>query len=168
MHRQGPGTSGRAWLAFPGSGLPGRVCGVLCRAHRPGVLGVLDEVPSVEQLILHGFQGAQPQGPDLLLHASTQPLQHLQHSRSVRGTSHNTLPGRTPGTPFLCLLGQCYWCQHYWGGGDVSGWPALTSSGEALLECPVELPQSCAPLVWGPHCLPTCSLIFWAPILPHT
>lgn len=81
MHRQGPDPPGLAWLAFLGSGLPGRVCGLLCRAHRPGVLGVLDEVPSVEQLILHRFQGAQPQGPDLLLHTSTQPLQHLWYNR---------------------------------------------------------------------------------------
>lgn len=35
------------------------------------------------------------------------------------------------------------------GSSDVSGWPILTSSGKALLECPVELPQSCAPLVQG-------------------
>lgn len=29
----------------------------LWRAHRPGVLGVLDEVPGIKQLILHRLQG---------------------------------------------------------------------------------------------------------------
>lgn len=74
----------------------------LQRAHRPGVLGVLDEVPGVEQLILHRLQGAQPQGPNLLLHPSAQPLQHLWHRwQECQGETPGifTFPGEPPGPP---------------------------------------------------------------------
>lgn len=65
--------------------MPGLLGLAYWRAHRPGVLGILDEVPSIEKFILHRLQGAQPQGPHLLLHSSTQPLQHLDHrGRSVK------------------------------------------------------------------------------------
>lgn len=75
----------------------------LQNAHRPRVLGILDEIPGVEQLVLHRLQGAQPQGPDLLLHPSAQSLQHLQHSgRSVRGDPRLfTFPGGP-------------WAPHFW------------------------------------------------------
>lgn len=65
-----PGLELGGLLGF--SSLQGRAG--LWRAHRPGVLSILDEVPGIEKLILHRFQGTQSQGSDLLLHASTQPL----------------------------------------------------------------------------------------------
>lgn len=50
---QGKDTPGLAWLALLVMDCQGRVG--LWRAHRPGVLGILDQVPSIEQLILHGL-----------------------------------------------------------------------------------------------------------------
>ncbi|KAM9645963.1 uncharacterized protein ACIGJ3_014720 [Trichechus inunguis] len=72
-------------------------------AHRPGVLGVLDEVPSIEQLILHRLQGAQPQGPHLLLHTFAQPLQHLE-PEAVSGGSR--APPSSQGGVYLQGLRQ--------------------------------------------------------------
>lgn len=53
MHGTGQGYSWVSMAGPPGNGLSGKVG--LWRAHRPGVLGILDEVPSIEQLILHGL-----------------------------------------------------------------------------------------------------------------
>lgn len=76
----------------------------LQNAHRPGVLGILDEIPGVEQLVLHRLQGAQPQGPDLLLHPSAQSLQHLQHSAGVSGGIPASSPSQVgPGCPISGL-----------------------------------------------------------------
>lgn len=136
------------------------------RAHRSRILGVLDEVSGIEQLILHGLQGTQPQGPHLLLHSPTQPLQHLQHREKPefqRGPAPQHPRGETAGSTVGVNMDRICWCLLRSGFSPLSALPGPVTcpSMSGYPECPFFLFHPTFSLGGGPHgsaLMPPCAL----------